>query len=168
MLLLNIFNAYGSSSTASGNGDPLSDTETEAILTFRTITTLLAMVQKRPQPYTLDHEDLETTDIEKRMELKILNALATVLVMDREVVAVVTKYRSENGSFGIIASQQSADSSPSGSFLQQFFINMNPREDIMTQIKSLSLDDPKPPAELQGPVDSDNPEALITYVHERR
>lgn len=157
----------GITSTSSNNGLNPSDTSPrvpEQILVFRTITTLLAMVQQQPQNVLVD-EALKAETREQRIELKVLNALATIIVMDKEVVAVAAEYRLGDGKFGIVASKQVTNLPlPSGSTPWNFLISMNPRKDAAPSIYP-SLDNPKVPPQLQRA--SDDSQALINYVHER-
>jgi len=61
----------------------------ENILAFHTITTLLEMIQQlEPRPLHLLENEHELSDLSHK-ELKLVDALSTVAVIDHEVVAVV-------------------------------------------------------------------------------
>ena len=113
---------------------PIANGIPELILAFRTITTMLSYIQRqtpsseaKPRP----------TDTDQRHELKILNALATLLVRENEVVAVVAKPASHVGSIEVIASPHSirpsvalTTSQPGlGDYFWQFLTTPNPRHD---------------------------------------
>jgi len=65
--------------------------EPNNLIAFRTITSLLSKIQQESQ---MSDKDVQMDDIglQKHMELKLLNALTTVLVMDHEVMAVVANH----------------------------------------------------------------------------
>ena len=58
------------------------------ILAFRTITKLLSLIQQERAFQALQPRSEDN----RRLELKLINALATVAVIEHEVVAVVTKH----------------------------------------------------------------------------
>ena len=58
----------------------------DGILAFRTITTILAKIQQKS---SISNNTLSPNSDAERQELSILNAFATVTVMDDEKVAVV-------------------------------------------------------------------------------
>ena len=69
------------------------------ILAFRTITKLLALIQQEQAFRT----DTGMPAADQRLELKLINALSTVAVIDHEVVAVVNKSGNDSGKVGLIA-----------------------------------------------------------------
>jgi hypothetical protein len=138
----------------------------ENILAFRTITTILSKIQQ-----SVISEDHTKSKVQKELqELLVLNALATVIVMNREVVAVVASRRPEDGEFGVLACQQlddnEASSTPSGRF--RFLVNKNPRKDTVVSNTFPVLSDPKNP---KISLDESDLEArhqkLIEYFHAR-
>lgn len=107
----------------------------DAILAFRTITTMLSLIQSPTETTSTREKEDFTKD--KRRELKILDALSAVAVRRFEIVAVVAK--SYNGSnLEVIASVNNAGPAlnihqqDSGSLAAlktsfQWFITPNPR-----------------------------------------
>jgi len=65
--------------------------ESDNLIAFRTITSLLSKIQQESQ---ISDKDIQMDEIglQKHMELKLLNALTTVLVMDHEVMVVVANH----------------------------------------------------------------------------
>ena len=61
----------------------------QSILAFRTITTLLQIIQQE-QPFKIIEDEPKLSDSDRR-ELKLLSAFSTVAVAHHEVVAVVAK-----------------------------------------------------------------------------
>jgi hypothetical protein len=113
---------------------PIANGIPELILAFRTITTMLSYIQRetpssraKPRP----------SDAAQRYELKILNALATLLVRENEVVAVVANPASHPGSIEVIVSPRSMGPSVPlttfqpglGDYFRQFLTTINPRHD---------------------------------------
>ncbi|KAF8630587.1 hypothetical protein AX17_005399 [Amanita inopinata Kibby_2008] len=78
---------HSSDSYSEDSGSPTT-TLPQSILAFRSITTLLSSLRKAGQ-MNLTHIDKASLDREVRQELRILVALATVLVRKHEVVTVV-------------------------------------------------------------------------------
>jgi hypothetical protein len=74
-------------------------TPSEGILAFRTITTMLALIQEG----TTFSDSKGHHSKEQSLELEILNALSTVIVRDVEVVAVTAKHNNGSGQFEVIA-----------------------------------------------------------------
>jgi hypothetical protein len=62
------------------------------ILAFRTITKLLSLIQ---QDRSIEAQETWLPDATKRRELQIINALATVAVIEHEIVAVVNNLDSD-------------------------------------------------------------------------
>lgn len=123
----------GESSESKAPSKPDADSESDDIIVFRTITTLLSKIQQ--VSLTPQDVNMHTFGLQKRKELKLLNALATVIVMDHEVVAVVANNSHPEG-VDILAYaelQPKADSEipRSSGLLQplwQLLVNSNPRD----------------------------------------
>lgn len=141
------------------------DNTKENILAFRTITTLLSKIQ---QQSLTSEGDLGPKTEAQRQELSILSALATVIVMDKEVVATVVDHP-KGGELGILACQQptAETSSTLGSSLFRFLINKNPRRDtkvINTGPFLSNPTNPRIPSDLDPAAQS---QQLIEYIHKR-
>ena len=134
------------------------------ILAFRTITTILAKIQQKS---SISNNKLSPNSDAERQELSILNAFATVTVMDDEKVAVVANRHPENlnGEFEILACQQLKDEATTSTLsgLSRFLVNRNPRRDTVVSNTTPVLSDPKNP---RLSSDSDQ-QKLIAYVHKR-
>lgn len=112
------------------------DSDEDAILAFRTITTMLSLIQSPTETTSTRAKEVPSKD--KRRELKILDALSAVAVRRYEIVAVVAK--SYNGSnLEVIASvdnavpalnihQQDGRSLAALKSSFQWFITPNPRD----------------------------------------
>jgi hypothetical protein len=109
----------------------------EDIQALRTMITMLTAIQKTGQPIKSLPAELvpspHRTD-SQRKELKVLSALATVLVMEHEVVAVVAKNGiGPGGVEEVVACTDSivdkeSDSEPPKSLLENFIATYNPRK----------------------------------------
>jgi hypothetical protein len=137
-----ITNLWKKSASASKSDD--SSVLEEDIQALRTMITMLYLIQQGKQSNSdLPVNISETpnpppaTD-EQYKELKILSALATVLVMEHDVVAVVAKpgnARDSEGSVEVLACTDSIvegkssnpDSNILGSILKHFLVTSNPR-----------------------------------------
>ena len=141
---------------------------TEALhYVFRTITTLLAMVQQRPQYTWDDHNDLVgksgTYWETRRQELRLLNALAIVMVREHEIIAVVSKSYPIGGKYQLVVTGQT-EAEVSASPLR-YLANMNPRRGPNEpRLAEPSLNDPEVPMQFKGTLN--NSQALIKYVEE--
>jgi hypothetical protein len=69
---------------------PSKDILPRNILAFRTITTLLALIQQE-RPFKVSDESVMEMDQLERQELKISSAFSNLAVTDNDIVAVVTK-----------------------------------------------------------------------------
>jgi hypothetical protein len=86
-------------------------TKPDPVLAFRTITTILHALQTSPidgaKPTSLQvTNDNSAQKIARRRELRILDAIATLLVRDNEIVAVVSK-RGALGDVEVVACDNS-------------------------------------------------------------
>ena len=132
----------------------------EAILAFRTITTMLAVVQEG----TTFSDSKKSPLPEQRQELEILNALSTVIVRDVEVVAVIVKDRSTEQLEVIACTHLAApekklttpqsNTTTISDYFWKFLVTANPRRDKVlsdtpapTDVPTIS--DPKAP-DLKG------------------
>jgi hypothetical protein len=136
------------------------------ILAFRTITTMLARIQQ--QSLTLN--DIIVENQSDRQKLRILNALATVMVVDHEVVAVVTS-PVDSTQLNVLACKAPPHSTtelipPSNQsttgHLWKLLVSGNPRLDSQTSVPCLR--DPEIPVGL-----GTNPTTveLMEYVNAR-
>ena len=151
-----------------------------AILAFRTITTILSHIQTSTSTHatvTASNTTKGKLPKEQRNELRVLDALSAVMVRNHEVVAVMAKpYNGYN--VEVVASvnnvkpaftitqTQNNKSSPGGRFLQ-WFVAANPRDhgrdpkEIVDSVtrkaedRSTTLVDPNIPVELRGAKRSD-------------
>jgi len=83
-------------------------TKPNAVLAFRTITTILSVLQASPidgtRPASLEINNNNSSEkIARRRELRILDALATLLVRDNEVTAVVSKRGASGEAVEVVA-----------------------------------------------------------------
>jgi hypothetical protein len=67
--------------------------KTNAILAFRTITTMLSLIQ----PTNRNNTEPTNVSKEQRYELRVLDALSAVLVRRHEIAAVMTKHNNGSG-----------------------------------------------------------------------
>jgi hypothetical protein len=135
-------------------------TPSEGILAFRTITTMLALIQEG----TTFSDSKGRPSTEQRRELKLLNALSTVIVRNVEISAVVVKPDDGSGQLEVIActhltslGEQLTTSQPTtriGEYFWRFLATANPRHDKVlsdtpppTNVPTIS--DPKAP-DLKG------------------
>jgi len=65
--------------------------ESDNLIAFHTITSLLSKIQQESQ-MSDKNVQMDEIGLQKHMELKLLNALTTVLVMDHKVIAVVANH----------------------------------------------------------------------------
>lgn len=146
-------------------------TEEEKILAFRTITTLLSRVQKR----SLKYDNPGSITVDEHQGLKILNALATALIIEFEVVAVVADpgYGDTAKPLELLVCTQSTDledkchpSSISGVIdnFWRLIVNKNPRDDNRVSYDTLTMVEPERPLNLTD----DSQDALKKYLHSRR
>jgi len=144
------------------------------LIAFRTIMSLLSKVQQESQ---MSDKDVQMNEIElqKHMELKLLNALTTVLVMDHEVMVVIVNH-SYPKMVEILACiqldapiQQVKTKTPrSLGLLWELLVSWNPRRG--PDVHETSYDAPVPkictPAIPDGLV-SDDWNALLRYIDQR-
>lgn len=135
--------------------------ESDALVTFRTITTMLSKVQQE-SVIPADGDRESNLENRKRLELRLLNALSTVMVIENEVVAVVANH-SHPSCVDILACPQadrSTTEEPKG--LWELLVNRNPRRDSCeTQGDVPEIRTPVGPAGL-----SSGEGALLTYIDE--
>lgn len=112
----------------------------KAILAFRTITTILSLIQSG-RPTTVSASDSGTEQINKntRHELRVLDALSAVIVRRYEIAAVMTK-RYDGSKIEVLISvndtsepvltfpQQNQHSGKLPGWLQRFIVTPNPRD----------------------------------------
>lgn len=183
------------SNNSSGNGDPdaplnnappsdipptnspsrsLSNDIPRNILAFRTITTMLAQIRQE-QPFKVSDPRLDMSD-QNRHELKISNALATVAVTDKDIVAVTTKRHSKQLEV-IVCTRLCYDHE------NQLITQSSPSSTIMSQIwqlvvtKNFRMDDPEPAIPIRDPtlidtaipagLEPDDDEGLKQYLEKR-
>ena len=110
-----------------------SDSEVERlqkIRHFRTITTLLSLIQQEPYQVTDSMKPSERAD---RSSLEILSAVSTLAVTHQQVVAVIAKYTLEGIDLVASTDQASQESEqppkllPAWKVLQNLFITYNPQ-----------------------------------------
>jgi hypothetical protein len=112
----------------------------EDIKALRTMITMLSQIQLSKQPNlvlnALESRPPAPNETQSR-ELKVLSALATILVMKHEVVAVVAKHGHGNGGrievFACTDRISVDESTKSSTILDHFFnfvTTMNPRDDV--------------------------------------
>jgi hypothetical protein len=90
--ILGLLNAPQPNELPTNNEIPTNDEIRTNILAFRTITKLLSLIQQEQsfQDPQVDPEVVPLVPLEvQRQQLKIMNALSTVAVMDNEVIAAV-------------------------------------------------------------------------------
>jgi hypothetical protein len=148
---------------------PSDVSEKKNILAFRTITTLLSKIQ---QQSSISNDNLRPQSEAEHQELSVLNALATVIVMNNSsVIATVASHHPEHGDLGILACQQpelkSEASKSTSSNLFQFFISKNPRKDCTVSNTVLVLGDPKNPNVTWDDSDPAAQQKLLEYVNQR-
>src|SRR5277367_7020634 len=103
------------------------------ILTFRTITTMLARIQQE-RPFKISLKDSKIIQ-EQQNELKISNALANLAVTDVDVVAVATEHSPKELNIVACHYSESDDESPPSpsknglSRYWNFLFTKNPRRD---------------------------------------
>lgn len=100
---------------ATDSGDSASESETKyrSIKAFRTITTMLQLVPSERKT-TVTVGDCKPHGVDVQTELKLLNALAVLLVRHHEVAAVaVTKYDVDDGVINVIACHSNHSPGPS-------------------------------------------------------
>lgn len=141
------------------------------ILAFRTITSMLSWIQ---QAQIFEDPNLKSADPANRKELKIVNALATIMVVDNEVVAVVAKHDVGAEALQAIVCAHLADDKKNLTHSQspgimgqlwQFLITQNPRRDDPSPSCSNRplIVDPEIPAGLEP----NNMEGLKEYISAR-
>ena len=121
---------------------------TEALLAFRTITTMLSLIQSNANT----DSDAGLNVKNSRKELKILNAFATVAIREYGVAAVVAAPYDQSGNIQVLASvsylnhdegqltiPQPSLSNKVTDYLSRFLFNLNP----------------------EAPVDSPNPPTIV-------
>lgn len=136
----------------------------ENILAFRTITTILSKIQ---QTTSFKYTTVKPSSKEERQELRVLNALATIMVMNHEVVAVVTNQSDVPGKLEVVICRNlikdrekltgiinpQPELQRFGEFWQ-IFANKNPRksEDGPPALPrpKVTMVDPKVPSGLEG------------------
>jgi hypothetical protein len=137
--------------------DLAGDAKYKSIKAFRTITTMLKHI---PSHKSLSVVDMPPAgcDPKKDKELKLLNALATLLVRSNEVAAVaVTKHDDGSGNIQVIAChhhvgthgscpeltyRQPTSRNTITSIFKNFLVTFNPREDNKNFISKLDSDLP--------------------------
>jgi hypothetical protein len=143
-----------------GSGSSESEPIPEGILAFRTITTMLAVIQEG----TTFSDSKTSPSAEQRQELNILNSLSTVIVRDAEVVAVIVKDGSAErleviacthltGPEGKLTSSQ-PNTTTISEYFWKFLVTANPRQDKVLSdtpapINVPTISDPKAP-DLEG------------------
>lgn len=146
--------------TPSPEATPSEATPSEAILAFRTITTMLALVQEG----TSFSDSKGLHNVELRRELKLVNALSTVIVRDVEIAAVVVKPDNGSGQLEVIActhltslGKELTTPQPNPSineYFWRFLATANPRKDEVLSVTPPpssvpTISDPKAP-DLKG------------------
>ena len=108
---------------------------------FRTVSTLLSEIQSRP----LEIDDVKISTQDVHYELKVLNALATIMVTDNDVVAVAANYRGMESTANLIVMcnclanimpKSNASHETLGrktGFLPEFLVSFNPRSNKATR-----------------------------------
>lgn len=122
--------------TTPGSDDADQLVDSEHFSAFRTITTLLAILQQ--EPLELVDEDVNSNlDDQDLYELKVLDALATIMVINHEIIAVTVEPPNITTSFadrtlGLIAachnSSQSSEPAPNTKLLdhiRRFLVSLN-------------------------------------------
>ena len=115
---------------------PEANSKLQSIKAFRTISAMLSSI---PSDRVINVVDRKSERGAKDKELKLLNALATLLVRRNEVAAVaVTDYDNGLGAIQVIACHHVSSDSPSGdlifppqptSFFKKLLATFNPRID---------------------------------------
>jgi hypothetical protein len=151
----------------------------ENILAFRTITTLLAEMQ---QQSLISEDDLKPKTPNELEELSILNALATVIVMDGSYVIATVASTHPGGKIEVVACKQpiskekkneaTASTSTLSHVIKSFVVLMNPRRDHVVSDTCLALNEN--PENRANPISLDDLEdqmvarqKLIEYVRKR-
>lgn len=139
---------------------------------FRTVSTLLSEIQNRP----LEIDDAKISAQDVHYELKVLNALATIMVTDSDVVAVAANYKGKESTANLIVmcnclanimpkSNTSYETLGRG-FLSEFLVSFNPRSSRSTRITPPNgepqIMETIRPTELR----SDDPVELTKYLAE--
>lgn len=144
------------------------------ILAFRTITSILAIIQQE-RPFKVSNElptDMKPLD---RQELKISNAVCNLAIADKDIIAVVTKPGDD--SLAVIACAHLPRNESS------FISSQSPLKMAMARLwqllitKNFRRDDPKSStweidptiidAKIPPGLDSDDDEALNEYLENR-
>ena len=123
-------------SKATSKPSPITDTKTEDLLAFNTITTMLSYFWA-PNNRLATNTPIGINDTDRRI-LKVLDAVSAVLIRDNEVTAVVAKPY-ERSNFQVFASVtyignaesllQSTPIPSQSSFWDRFIVGVNPRDD---------------------------------------
>lgn len=122
---------------------PPFEADDKIILQFRTITTMLQVLQQLPSE---EKKPMELRTRDERQELRVLGALATLLVQRYQVTAVTTG--GSSGEVSLVAAEDSSKSaSPDepSSLTNGFITTTNPRRfppepDRITVIQELETD----------------------------
>ena len=175
--------SYPSEPGTTGSNDPsniVTENVIQKILVFRTITTMLSQIQKTSIAFNPVHCASPTS--EQRGALKILDALATLIVMEHEIVAVVANQETE-AELKVIACVQLEDHTPptgkdeperttpslAQRILKQwsrtFVISENTSKDRQTSNTLPTLNDPELPDSLES---SCSESELMEYVNKRQ
>lgn len=133
------------SATGYSSSNDSEDSKSQSIKAFRTITTMLAAI---PTQRVINVADRKPGNAAEDKELKLLNSLATLLVRNNEVAAVVvTEHNNGSGAIQVIAchhiisghgagpeltipiSQPASSSHPTPGPFRNFLATLNPRKD---------------------------------------
>jgi hypothetical protein len=104
----------------------LREVDDNIILKFRTITTLLDILQQLPSE---EKKPMELRTRDDKQELRVLGALATILVQRFQVAAVTTEGSANDVSLVACAEESSRSETPdqASSLTNSFFAAINPR-----------------------------------------
>ena len=150
---------------------PSKDIIPRKILAFRTITSILAMIQQE-QPFKVSNElpmDMKPQD---RQELKISNAVCNLAITDKDITTVVTKH--DDNSLAVIACTHLPRNESSFISLQSPLKMVMARFWQLLITKNFHRDDPKSStweidptiidAKIPPGLESDDGEALNKYI----
>jgi hypothetical protein len=144
------------------------------ILAFRTITSILSMIQQE-RPFKVSNELPTNLNPQDRQELKISNAVCNLAIVDNDITAVVTKRCDE--SLAVIACTHLPRHESS------FISSQPPLKIAMARLwellitKNFRRDDPKSPtwekdptiidAKMPPGLESDDDDAINEYLEKR-
>ena len=137
MMSAKIWEALSRALTKAPHHSKVTDTKTEDLLAFNTITTMLTYF-RAPNNRLATNVPIGIGDDDRRI-LKVLDAVSAVLIREHEVTAVVAKPY-EGSKFQVFASvtypgntEPLLQSSAESSFWDRFIVGVNPRDNAINR-----------------------------------